>query len=176
MSDSLRPHGLQHARIPCPSPPPRVFFSLCPLSQWNQPRIGQEIPMFLFWGEAAAHWYLLWSSLSWNIYWVSDWMQAWMKKRGHMHQNFLLWSQNTFIYCTGFLCDYTHSALSCSSDHTCSDSFYFQFNLRQLNMLTYSNEDFKTLLKEIFWVGGKKLGIHKAPFEFIYHKEASESG
>ena len=26
-------------------------------------------------------------------------------------------------------------------------------------MLTYSNEDFKTLLKEIFWVSGKKFGI-----------------
>ena len=26
MSDSLRPHGLQHARLPCPSPNPGVFF------------------------------------------------------------------------------------------------------------------------------------------------------
>ena len=30
VSDSLRPHGLQHARPPCPSPSPRVHSSSCP--------------------------------------------------------------------------------------------------------------------------------------------------
>ena len=34
MFDSLRPHGLQHARPPCPSPTPRVYSNSCPLSQW----------------------------------------------------------------------------------------------------------------------------------------------
>lgn len=87
-----------------------------------------------------------------------------------MDQNFLLWSQNTFNYSTAFLCDHTHLTLSSSFDHTCSDSFSFHFNLRQLHMLTYSSEDFKTLLKEIFWVCGKKSGIHEAPFESIYYK------
>ena len=33
MSDSLRPHRLQHARLPCPSSP-EVCSNLCPLSQW----------------------------------------------------------------------------------------------------------------------------------------------
>ena len=33
MSGSLRPHGLQHARLPCPLSP-GVFSNLCPLSQW----------------------------------------------------------------------------------------------------------------------------------------------
>ena len=37
MPDSLRPYGLQHARLPCPSPSPRVFSNPCPLSQWQQP-------------------------------------------------------------------------------------------------------------------------------------------
>ena len=32
MSNSLRPHGLQHARLPCPSPTPRVYSNSCPLS------------------------------------------------------------------------------------------------------------------------------------------------
>ena len=32
MLDSLRPHGLQHARSPCPSPTPRVYSNSCPLS------------------------------------------------------------------------------------------------------------------------------------------------
>ena len=34
VSDSLRPHGLQHTRPPCPSPTPRVYPNSCPLSQW----------------------------------------------------------------------------------------------------------------------------------------------
>ena len=33
MSDSLRPHELQHARPPCPSPTPRVLPNPCPLSR-----------------------------------------------------------------------------------------------------------------------------------------------
>ena len=33
VSDSLRPHGLQHARPPCPSPTPGVHPNPCPLSQ-----------------------------------------------------------------------------------------------------------------------------------------------
>ena len=40
MSDSLRPHGLQHARPPCPSPAPRVYSNSCPLSQWCHPTIS----------------------------------------------------------------------------------------------------------------------------------------
>ena len=34
MSNSLRPHRLQHARLPCPSPSPRACTGLGPLSQW----------------------------------------------------------------------------------------------------------------------------------------------
>ena len=37
MSTSLRPHGLQHARPPCPSPIPRVYSNSCPLSDAIQP-------------------------------------------------------------------------------------------------------------------------------------------
>ena len=33
VSDSLRPHGLQHARPPCPSPNPGIYQNSCPLSQ-----------------------------------------------------------------------------------------------------------------------------------------------
>ena len=39
MSNSLRPHGLQHARPPCPSPTPRVYTNSCPLSRWCHPTI-----------------------------------------------------------------------------------------------------------------------------------------
>ena len=36
MSDSLPPHGLQHTRLPCPSPTPRACSNSCPSSQWCQ--------------------------------------------------------------------------------------------------------------------------------------------
>ena len=34
LSDSLWPRGLQHARLPCPSPAPGAYSNSCPLSQW----------------------------------------------------------------------------------------------------------------------------------------------
>ena len=32
MANSLEPHGLQHTRLPCPSPSPRACSNSCPLS------------------------------------------------------------------------------------------------------------------------------------------------
>ena len=47
MSDSLRPHELQHARPPCPSPTPRVYSNSCPSSQWCHPAISSSVfPFF----------------------------------------------------------------------------------------------------------------------------------
>ena len=43
MSDSLRPHGMQHARLPCPLPAPRVYSNSCPLSWWCHPTISSSI-------------------------------------------------------------------------------------------------------------------------------------
>ena len=44
MSHSLRPHGLQHARLPCPSPSPGVGSNSCPLSRWCHPTISSATP------------------------------------------------------------------------------------------------------------------------------------
>ena len=46
MSDSLRPHGLQHARLPCPSPIPGAYSNSCPLSQWCHPTISSSVVPF----------------------------------------------------------------------------------------------------------------------------------
>ena len=43
MSDSLRSHGLQHARPPCPSPTPRVYSNSCALSLWCHPTISSSV-------------------------------------------------------------------------------------------------------------------------------------
>ena len=45
VSDSLWPHGLQHARPPCPSPTPGVYPS-CPLSWWCHPIISSSVIPF----------------------------------------------------------------------------------------------------------------------------------
>ena len=46
MSDSLRPHGLQHARPPHPSPTPGVYPNSCPLSRWYHPTISSSVVPF----------------------------------------------------------------------------------------------------------------------------------
>ena len=48
MSDSLRPHGLQHARPSCPSPYPGVCPSSCPLHQWCHRAISSSDTLFFF--------------------------------------------------------------------------------------------------------------------------------
>ena len=70
VSDSLQPHGLQHARPPCPSPTPRVYSNSCPLS-WDaiQPSHPLSSPSPLvfpsirvFSNESAIH-------IKWSKYW-----------------------------------------------------------------------------------------------------------
>ena len=46
VSDSLRTHELQHARLPCPSPTPRVHLNPCPLSRWCHPTISSSVVPF----------------------------------------------------------------------------------------------------------------------------------
>ena len=43
MSDSLQPHGLQHARLPCPSPTPRAYSHSCPLNQSFHPANSSSV-------------------------------------------------------------------------------------------------------------------------------------
>ena len=46
VSDSLWPHGLKHARLPCPSPTPRAYSNSCPVSQWCHPTISSSVIPF----------------------------------------------------------------------------------------------------------------------------------
>ena len=65
-------HELQHARLPCPSPSPRVCPSSCPLNQWCHPLISssaspfsscpQSFPASVFSNELAIH-------IRWPKYW-----------------------------------------------------------------------------------------------------------
>ena len=68
MSDSLRPHGLQHARLPCPSPTPGACSNSCPLSWWCHPTISSSVIPF------SSH---LQSFLDQGLFqWVSSWHQV----------------------------------------------------------------------------------------------------
>ena len=46
MSNSLWPHGLQHSRLPCPSPTPGACSNSHPLSQWCHPTISLSVIPF----------------------------------------------------------------------------------------------------------------------------------
>ena len=72
ISDSLWSHGLQHTRLPCPSPTPRVYSNLCPYSWWCHPTISSCRPLLLlpsifpsirvFSNESVLH-------IRWSKYW-----------------------------------------------------------------------------------------------------------
>ena len=46
VSDSLQPHGLQHTRLPCPSPTPGAYSNSCPSRQWCHSTISSSIVPF----------------------------------------------------------------------------------------------------------------------------------
>ena len=46
VSDTLQPHGLHHARLPCPSPTPGSYSDSCPLSRWCHPTISSFVVPF----------------------------------------------------------------------------------------------------------------------------------
>ena len=48
VSKSLQPLGLQHTRLPCPSPSPRVCSNSCPVSQWCHPAFSSFVAPFSF--------------------------------------------------------------------------------------------------------------------------------
>ena len=46
LSESLRPHGLQHTTPPCASPTPRAYSNSCPLCRWFHPTISTSVVPF----------------------------------------------------------------------------------------------------------------------------------
>ena len=46
--DSLQPHGLQHAKLPCPSPSPRLCSNSCPFSRWCYLTVSSSAAPFSF--------------------------------------------------------------------------------------------------------------------------------
>ena len=46
VTQALQPHGLQHARPPCPSPTPGIYLNSCSLSRWCHPSISSSVIPF----------------------------------------------------------------------------------------------------------------------------------
>ena len=46
VSNFLWPHGLQHSRLPCPSPTPGACWNLCPSSRWCHPTVSSSVIPF----------------------------------------------------------------------------------------------------------------------------------
>ena len=70
---TLQPHGLQHARPPCPSSTPRACSNSCPLTQWCHPTTSSSVIPFSYCFQSfpASGFFLnesvLW--ISWPKYW-----------------------------------------------------------------------------------------------------------
>ena len=72
MSNALQPQGLQHARLPCPSPTPGAYSNSRPSSQWSHPTISSSVVPFssylffpsirVFSNESVLH-------ITWPKYW-----------------------------------------------------------------------------------------------------------
>ena len=52
VSESLRPHELQHARPPCPSSTPGIHPNSRPSSQWCHPAISSSVVPFSSWSQS----------------------------------------------------------------------------------------------------------------------------
>ena len=60
VSDSLWPHGLQHTRLACPSPSPRVCSNSCPLSRRCYPTISSSVTHFSAYPASAGSFPMSW--------------------------------------------------------------------------------------------------------------------
>ena len=67
VSESLPPHRLQHARLPCPLLSPRACSNSCPLSQWYHPTISSSVVPF------SSHLQSFPASGSFPVSWLFAW-------------------------------------------------------------------------------------------------------
>ena len=132
VSDSLRPHGLQYTRFPCPSPTPGACWNSCPSSQWCHPTISSSVlPFSCFQSFAASGSFPIWVS---SLHQVAKILELQLQ-----HQSFqwifrtdLLWGWLFWSLCSpGILKSllqnrslkasvFEHSAFLLSSFHICT--------------------------------------------------------
>ena len=67
MSNFLRSHELQHARLPCPSPNPRPYLNSCPSSWWCHPTISSSVIPFSCLSLSQHRGFFQWVSSSYQV-------------------------------------------------------------------------------------------------------------
>ena len=72
VSNSVRPHRLQHTRLPCPSPSPGARSNSCPLSGWCHPTVLSSAIPFSFCIQSFPAWVFP-SKLAFLIKWPKYW-------------------------------------------------------------------------------------------------------
>ena len=119
VSNSLRPHELQHARPPCPSPTPGVHSNSCPSNRWCHPAISSSVVPFSSWlqffsasgsfpmsqfftsgGQSIG----LWASASvlpmniqdWFPLGLTDWISLQSKGLSRVFSNSTVWKRQFF--------------------------------------------------------------------------------
>ena len=73
VSDSLRPHGLQHARLPCPSPTSGARSNSRPSSQWCHPTISSSLGPLLLLSSIFPSIKVFYNEFSLCIRWSKYW-------------------------------------------------------------------------------------------------------
>ena len=94
-SDSLWPHGLQHTRLPCPSPPPRDRTDSCPLSQWCHPTVSSCHPLHLL-PSVFPSIRVFSSELALRIRWPKDWSFSFSISLSNEHPGLISFRKDWF--------------------------------------------------------------------------------
>ena len=77
VSDSLRPHGLQQARSPCPSKTPGAYSNSCSFSRWCNPLSFSSPPALnLPWHQGLFQWVFQFSSVAQSCPFATPWIAA----------------------------------------------------------------------------------------------------
>ena len=83
------PHGLQHARFPCPSLSPGIYPNSCPLSQWCHPTVSSSVapsppvlslPSFRVFSKVCSSHQLMLQLQHWSFQWTFrvDFLEDWL--------------------------------------------------------------------------------------------------
>ena len=89
VSDSLWPHGLQHARLPCPSPSPRVCSNSCPLTWWCHPTISSSVVPFSSCLQSFPAIRVFSNKSALHIRWPKDWSFSFSTSPSNEYSGFI---------------------------------------------------------------------------------------
>ena len=123
LSDSLQPHGQQHARLPCPSPTPEACSNPCPSSRWCHPIISSSLVPFsscLQSFSASGSFPMSQFLLGWCLG-ICIWTNFWgICGNTYVWDSFISWKWNL-------------EGVSCQSTKLPSTSDYFKLNSNSNN-------------------------------------------